>query len=229
MKSTNWASWNENMWKYGILKRENSCHVPAIFKRVILLCVLLEGCKRPVLLESPNLARLVYPVWGGVGGTGGPEFNGVVVVVVALFEFEFELLALIDDVVILDVWIVTTWPPLLYWCELGAIWFVFAWWFDPNGNCTTDVAVTVFKTGATVAWLKDTAATVSGGASAGGGGAVAAGSVGIGAAFNLTIVTPPEILFPSVIIWFGVVVVCCWLNIFWIVYFFFNLVFSYQI
>lgn len=80
--------------------------IPAIFNRVILLCVFPAEYKRPVLRESPSLARLVYPVCGAVGETTA------VVVVTLLVDIipEFIPRPAEAGVVTLDVFIVTTCP-----------------------------------------------------------------------------------------------------------------------
>lgn len=62
--------------------------------------------KRPVLRESPSLARLVYPVCGAVGETTAD------VVVTLLVDVIPELIPIpaVTGVVTLDVFIVTTCP-----------------------------------------------------------------------------------------------------------------------
>lgn len=71
---------------------------PAILSLVILRWVLPAEWSLPVLRESPNLARRVYPVCCGCA-------TGVVIFALVL------LLLFVPDVVILDVLIVTMWPP----------------------------------------------------------------------------------------------------------------------
>lgn len=46
---------------YGIDLYDHQIISPATFSLVMLLCELGPGCNLPVLLESPSLARLVYP------------------------------------------------------------------------------------------------------------------------------------------------------------------------
>lgn len=195
-----------------------------MFNLVMLRCVLPAECNRPVLRESPNLARRVYPCCD-VTDVVADWFWLLVVVAVWL---PFELLTAV--VVVAVVVIVTMCPTLdvvdevwLVFCpdEMTSLLAVVAAAgtaadtvgaivvdvvvvvttppaFDWPLNCVVDSAiffVVAFDADVDV-WLDFI---------------VASDSLLLAGEFNLTIVTPPDVWFTS--FWGGETTsICCWLK-----------------